>query len=255
MGAALGTALLLPWWGSVAIFAALGLGLALPFVAVAFVPALRRRLPKPGPWMVRFQRFLAVPMAATVAGALWLLYRLSGPNGLLAGLVAGLLLAVLLVAVGRWQRKERKAWPLAIAGTLAAAALGIALLPTDRRESASVPAGATQWSEAAVDRTIASGRPAFVYFTADWCLSCKANEAAAIDRSETQRSFKEAGVETFVGDWTNGDPGIGRFLESRGRAGVPLYLWYAPGKAEPEELPQILTPRMLVERARSSSKR
>lgn len=238
-----------------AIFAGLGLGLALPFVAVAFVPALRRRLPKPGPWMARFQRFLAVPMAATVAGALWLLYRLSGPDGLIAGVVAGLLLAFLLVAVGRWQRKERKAWPLAIAGTIVAAVAGIALLPTDRRESASVPAGAIAWSEAAVARTIASGRPAFVYFTADWCLTCKANEAAAINRSETQRAFKKAAVEIFVGDWTNGDPAIGRFLESRGRAGVPLYLWYAPGKAEPEELPQILTPSLLVERARASSTR
>ncbi len=255
MGAALGTALLLPWWGSVAIFAALGLGLALPFVVVAFVPALRRRLPKPGPWMARFQRFLAVPMAATVAGALWLLYRLSGPGGLIAGLVAGMLLALLLVAVGWWQRKERKAWPLAIAGILVAAVAGIALLPTDRRESTTIPAGATQWSEAAVARRIASGRPAFVYFTADWCLTCKANEAAAINRSETQRAFKDAGVEIFVGDWTNGDPAIGRFLESRGRAGVPLYLWYAPGKDDPEELPQILTPSMLVERVRTSSAR
>lgn len=250
MGAALGTALLLPWYGSVAIFAALGLGLALPFVAVAFVPALRRRLPTPGPWMARFQRFLAIPMAATAVATLWLLYRLSGTGGLIAGLAAGLLLVLLLVAVGRRQRNERKAWPLAIAGTLAAAAAGIALLPIDRRESVIIPAGTTQWSQAAVARTIASGKPAFVYFTADWCLTCKANEAAAINRSETQRAFKEAGVQVFVGDWTNGDPAIGRFLEGRGRAGVPLYLWYAPGKAEPEELPQILTPSMLTERAK-----
>ncbi len=93
------------------------------------------------------------------------------------------------------------------------------------------------------------GKPVFVYFTADWCLTCKANEAGAIERSETQDAFKAAGVRTLVGDWTNGDPEITRFLESRGRAGVPLYLWYEPGK-EPEELPQVLTPSMLTDRAR-----
>ena len=90
----------------------------------------------------------------------------------------------------------------------------------------------------------------FVYFTADWCLTCKVNEAAAIDRGEVRDAFKAAGVTVLAGDWTNGDPAITRFLESRGRAGVPLYLWYAPGKP-PEELPQVLTPAMLIDRARA----
>ena len=97
--------------------------------------------------------------------------------------------------------------------------------------------------------TLRAGRPVFVYFTADWCLTCKANEAGAIGRDEVEAAFDGAGVETLVGDWTNGDPAITRFLESRGRAGVPLYLWYAPGKPV-EELPQVLTPGMLVSRAR-----
>jgi DsbC/DsbD-like thiol-disulfide interchange protein/cytochrome c biogenesis protein CcdA len=251
MGAALGAALLMPWWGSVAVFAALGLGLALPFLAVGFVPGLRRRLPKPGPWTVRFQRFLAVPMAATVAAALWLLYRQTGTNGLLAGFVALALLALILFLVGRLQRKGGRAWPIALAGTAIAIALGLALLPSAREAGAEVAAGTERWSPEAVRAAQAAGRPAFVYFTADWCLSCKANEAGAINRSETQRAFKENGVAVLVGDWTNGDPAIGRFLESRGRAGVPLYLWYSPGKAEPEELPQILTPSILSERARS----
>jgi thiol:disulfide interchange protein len=90
----------------------------------------------------------------------------------------------------------------------------------------------------------------FVYFTADWCLSCKVNEATSIDRGEVRDAFKQAGVKVLAGDWTNGDPAITRFLESRGRAGVPYYLWYAPGKA-PEELPQVLTPAMLISRARA----
>jgi thiol:disulfide interchange protein len=88
-----------------------------------------------------------------------------------------------------------------------------------------------------------------LYFTADWCLTCKANEVAAIDRKEVRDAFKAADVRVLAGDWTNGDPAITRFLESRGRAGVPLYLWYEPGR-EAEELPQVLTPGMLIERAR-----
>jgi thiol:disulfide interchange protein len=98
-----------------------------------------------------------------------------------------------------------------------------------------------------------SGKPVFVYFTADWCLTCKANEAAAIDRSEVRDAFRRANVDVLAGDWTNGDPAITRFLESRGRAGVPLYLWYAPGKPV-EELPQILTPSMLIARAEQAKR-
>ena len=112
-----------------------------------------------------------------------------------------------------------------------------------------VPAGAAPWSEAASPRRSPQGHPVFVYFTADWCLTCKVNEAAAIDRDAVHAAFRKAGVKMLVGDWTNGDPAITRFLESRGRAGVPLYLWYEPGK-QPEELPQVLTPGDAHARAR-----
>jgi thiol:disulfide interchange protein len=101
-----------------------------------------------------------------------------------------------------------------------------------------------------VQYEVAAGHPVFVFFTADWCLTCKANEAAAIDRDEVRAAFKQAGVKVLAADWTNGDPAITRFLESRGRAGVPLYLWYAPGKS-PEELPQILAPGELISRAKA----
>jgi thiol:disulfide interchange protein len=110
---------------------------------------------------------------------------------------------------------------------------------------------AEAWSEAKVASYAAQGKPAFVFFTADWCVTCKVNEEAAIDRSEVRDAFRKAGVKVLAGDWTKGDPAITRFLESRGRAGVPLYLWYRPGEA-PEELPQLLTPSMLISRARSA---
>jgi DsbC/DsbD-like thiol-disulfide interchange protein/cytochrome c biogenesis protein CcdA len=248
LGAALGTALLLPLYGSVAVFAALGLGLSIPFLMMAFVPGLRKRLPKPGPWMVRLQRFLAIPMAATAVGCLWLLYRQAGANAFVAGLAAAVALAILLLWTGWAQRKDKSVGWAALAATLVLAGLAATQVPRQPQSATRVPLGAEAWSEAAVEKYRAEGKPVFVYFTADWCLTCKANEAAAIEREATRDAFNKAGVKVLVGDWTNGDPAITRFLESRGRAGVPLYLWYAPGQ-EPEELPQILTPGMLVERA------
>ena len=248
LGAALGTALLLPVAGSVLVFAALGLGLAIPFVAIAFVPALRNRLPRPGPWMRRLQRVLAIPMALSALAALWLLYRQAGSPGLLLGAAGAIGLALLLFGAGQRQRSGgRVLW--AVPAALAMAALLIVVIPP--RSSAEARGQLTDptWSEAEVARDLSAGHPVFVYFTADWCLTCKANEAGAIDRAEVRDAFKRAGVKVLAGDWTNGDPAITRFLEARGRAGVPYYLWYRPGQP-PEELPQILTPSMLTSRAR-----
>jgi DsbC/DsbD-like thiol-disulfide interchange protein/cytochrome c biogenesis protein CcdA len=252
LGAALGTALLLPPAGSVAVFAALGLGLALPFVVLAFVPALRRWLPKPGRWMDRLKRFLAIPMAASAVAALWLLYRLAGERALLIGVAVSIGLLFAAFAAGRLQRRGKAgAWGGAVAA-LALAAVAIALVP-QRTASSHTVAGAEPWSEVRVANELRQGHPVFIYFTADWCLTCKVNEAAAIDRSEVRDAFKAAGVTVLAGDWTNGDPAITRFLDSRGRAGVPYYLWYAPGKT-PEELPQVLTPAMLIARAQALPK-
>ena len=250
LGVALGTALLLPLYGAVIVFAALGLGLAIPFLLIAFIPGLRKRLPRPGPWMVRLQRILAVPMGLTALACLWLLYRLAGPEGLVIGLISVAAMTIALVWAGRNQPKGGRTGLIATLIALMVAGGAVAALPPPSATSRSaVPAGAEEWSEARVDAALRQGKPVFVYFTADWCLTCKANEAAAIERDEVQEAFKAAGVKGMVGDWTNGDPAITRFLESRGRAGVPLYLWYAPGR-EPEELPQILTPSMLTARAR-----
>ena len=249
LGAALGTALLLPLYGSVLVFAALGLGLAIPFIAIAFVPPLRRRLPAPGEWMKRLQRFLAIPMGATAVAALWLLYRQAGEQGLWIGLAAAAVLATALARVGATQRRGR---PLPLFGLILVGATlvgSIALAPNKPAGGPAKVEGAETWSPDAVRQVLAQGHPVLVYFTADWCLTCKVNEAAAIDREPVRKAFEKAGVRVLAGDWTNGDPAITRFLESRGRAGVPLYLWYEPGRAEPEELPQVLTPSMLISRA------
>jgi thiol:disulfide interchange protein len=198
--------------------------------------------------MVRFQRFLAIPMAATAVGCLWLLWRRGGEATLLDGFIALVLLILLLQAFGYAQRKGKRA------GWFTIAAVGLLIAHTvdvvaDRpMVAARTPLGAEPWSEARVASHLRENRAMFVYFTADWCLTCKANEAAAIDRDAVRDVFREHGVRVLAGDWTNGDPAITRFLESRGRAGVPLYLWIEPGKP-PEELPQILTQGMLISRA------
>ena len=251
LGAALGTALLLPAAGAILVFAALGLGLALPFVAVAFVPALRKRLPKPGPWMRRLQRLLAIPMAASAIAALWLLYRLGGTAGLIAGLAWSAMLLAILVAFGFAQRRGRSLGIAIATFALMFAILPVFTVPRTTPQAVSL-AGAEPWSEASVASYVHQGHPVFVYFTADWCLSCKVNEATSIDRDEVRDAFRRAGVKVLAGDWTNGDPAITRFLESQGRAGVPFYLWYTPGRVSPEQLPQVLTPAMLISRARSA---
>ncbi len=249
MGVALGAALLLPLWGAVLVFAALGLGLALPFIAIAFIPWLRGRMPKPGRWMDRLQTFLAVPMGATVLACLWLLYRQAGTTALLIGIGAAAALVILLAAYGRLEK--RRSVPVLLVVALAGGIYGASLvaMPKADARAQNIPDDVVRWSPQALATARASGKPVFLYFTADWCLTCKANEASAIDRAAVRDAFARAGVVVMAGDWTNGDPQIGRFLEANGRAGVPLYLWYAPGAAAPEELPQILTPSMLTSRA------
>jgi thiol:disulfide interchange protein len=233
----------------VLVFAALGLGLAIPFIAIAFIPPLRRRLPAPGQWMKRLQRFLAIPMGATAVAALWLLYRQGGGGVLFDGLVVTFFLAALLGGLGVAQRGHLKhgwIWVVLIALLVPLALVSVWQRPSARTTAV---AGTEVWSPDAVRQVLAQGHPVLVYFTADWCLTCKVNEAAAIDRKAVRDAFDDAGVRVLAGDWTSGDPAITRFLESRGRAGVPLYLWYEPGRAEPEELPQVLTPSMLISRA------
>jgi thiol:disulfide interchange protein len=248
MAAALGAALVLPVAAALAVFAGLGLGLSLPFLGIAYVPAIRRHMPKPGPWMARFQRFLSIPMALTAMALLWLVWRQGGSGGVVIGGALVLLATVMLFVLGRHQQRSGvmlgRFGIAALALLIGGWGLGAKLLPSQL--PAQQPAyGDVAFSEAALAKARASGRGVFLYFTADWCLSCKVNEAAAISREEVREEWREAGVTVMVGDWTSGDAAIGRFLESRGRSGIPLYLYYAPGQSNPVELPQILTSDML----------
>ena len=245
LGTALGTALILPKAAALGIFAMLGLGLALPFLVIGFIPALRSRLPRPGPWMGKLKRILAIPMFATVVACLWLLWRLAGPIGLTSGLVALGLMVGIFGLLGRQIGLLR----YALALSAVVAVVGVVALPDRAIQRSEAVAGATAWSPARVEAARGAGRPVFVYFTADWCLTCKANERIAIRDKRVREAFEDADVAVYVADWTDGNDVITRFLEERGRAAVPVYLWYAPDSEDVEELPQILTPSMLVERA------
>ncbi|WP_179506664.1 MULTISPECIES: protein-disulfide reductase DsbD domain-containing protein [unclassified Sphingomonas] len=252
MAAAMGVALVLPPLASMAVFAALGLGLALPFLLIGFVPPLRRILPRPGPWMDRFRRAMAVPMGLTVAALLWLAWRQGGWGLVAAATILAIVLLAMLALAERQRRQGRRvtAWVAPLALALVAAALFAAprLAARPATESDGLP-GAQPFSQATLDRVRASGKPVFLYFTADWCLSCKVNESVAIDREATAKAFAKAGVQVIVGDWTRADPAITTFLTTQGAAGVPLYLWYAPGAASPAKLPQVLTPQTLPDLA------
>ena len=249
LGAALGATLALPAWAALPIFGGLGLGLALPFLAIGFVPALRNRLPKPGPWMATFRRWMALPMGLTTLALAWLLWRqLGSGEQLIWPAVAVAMALVLLAHYGSIQRGDRRAWLLIVSGLLFVTSLAGTVTEVAKAERTVAGTGST-FSPDALAKARATGKPVFVYFTADWCLSCKANEAGAINREAVQAAFDKAGVVTLVGDWTNGDPVITRTLAEHGRNSVPLYLWYAQGASKPEILPQILTPGMLTEKA------
>jgi DsbC/DsbD-like thiol-disulfide interchange protein/cytochrome c biogenesis protein CcdA len=257
MAAALGAALLLPTPQALLLFALLGLGLALPFLLLGFVPVLRRMLPRPGAWMERFRHIMAIPMGLTALALVWLTAQLGGRAfGLIALiLVIGVLIA--LFVVGRLQRAGKMAWPAF--GLVAAPFLAFAViaLPSvyqakGAEQTASIH-NPQAFSREALAKARASGKPVFVWFTADWCVTCKVNEAAAIERESVRDAFEQAGVVTMVGDWTLRDPEITAFLTEQGAAGVPLYLWYAPGASAPQQLPQVLNPELLETQARQPS--
>ncbi|MEK0362318.1 protein-disulfide reductase DsbD family protein [Pseudomonas sp. CBC3] len=246
MAAALGAALVLPTAAAMLVFTGLGLGIALPFLMLGFIPSLQRRLPRPGPWMGTLRRVLAVPMFLTALSLLWVLSHQVPANALVASLGCAMLLALGLWLTGlRQQKHKRNAWlPTSLALILA---LGLGWSQVSGQTAPASDVQRHVFDEQQLAQLRADKVPVFVYFTADWCITCKVNEQVAINRDATAQAFAVAGVVVMRGDWTNGDPVITAFLERHGRSGVPLYLWYGAGEAEPRLLPQILGPGSLLE--------
>jgi thiol:disulfide interchange protein DsbD len=251
MAAALGAAMAMPPAMTLAVFLALGLGLAAPYALLGVFPGLARALPRPGPWMERLRQGLAFPMLAAAAWLVWVLAQQSGPDGVLWALAGGVVLAAGLWALGLAQRAG--AGRGAVVGRVAAGLAVLTLLALLPRLSAmpaaaaDAGAGAEPWSEARVASLRAEGRPVFVNATAAWCITCQVNERVALRTATVQDAFATHGVAYLKADWTRGDPAITALLQSQGREGVPLYLYWAPGAAEPVVLPQFLTEGIVLE--------
>jgi thiol:disulfide interchange protein DsbD len=248
MAPAIGWALVQGPAPALAVFAALGFGFAAPFAGLAFVPALMRRLPKPGPWMEGLRRALAFPMYGAAAWLAWVLSVQAGEAAL-----ARLLAAAVVTGCAAWlwglaQRRRAEGRSGRVPGAVAAGMMLAVLAATVGRpyDGSGAPSAGNAltseaWSPERLAAARASGRPVFVNFTAAWCVTCQVNERTALSRPGVARAFQRAGAVYLKGDWTRKDEAIEAELARHGRAGVPLYLVYGAKGGAPVILPQILS--------------
>ncbi|MGH8504345.1 MAG: protein-disulfide reductase DsbD family protein [Stenotrophobium sp.] len=246
MGTALGFALTQPVAVALLIFAALGFGLALPFLLLGFFPRLAALLPRPGAWMQTFKQLMAFPLYLS---AVWLLWVLSHQTSANAAMLVTLGLVLIAFALWLWSRQHWLPRLLRIVALLLAASLLASPLLRTAPATTAAPqqtSGQEPYSDARLAELRAQHRTVFVNFTADWCITCKVNEHAVLDGARVRDAFARDDVAWLVGDWTRQDPTITRVLEQFHRSGVPLYLLYVNG-GEPKVLPQILTPDLVID--------
>jgi thiol:disulfide interchange protein/DsbC/DsbD-like thiol-disulfide interchange protein len=251
MGAAIGYALSQSAVVTFAVFTALALGLAAPYVALTLQPAWTRVLPKPGVWMELLRQAISVPIFATVIWLAWVLVGAYGTGLLLSLLCSFLLLAIAGWFLGRWPLQR---WSTIVAAVILLAVVAIsALAPkklTTAPETLALPATSSlwqPWSQEAVNRSLGSGQPVFVDFTASWCLSCQVNERVALSRPEVIQAFQAHNVVLMKADWTRHDENITHALAALDRSGVPAYALYTPGQSAPVMLPEVLTPGIVTD--------
>ena len=255
MGSALAYAFAAPAPHALLVFLALGVGLALPFLAVGFVPALARRLPRPGRWMETLKQFLAFPMYLTAAWLAWVLANQRGADAVGLLLVAAVLLALTLW----WFERSRGRGALARAPVLLALLATavplyvLAQLPPPAR-AARADTGTVAYSPEKLAELRAAGTPVFVDMTADWCVTCKANEHTVLDTDAFRALLERTGAVYMQGDWTDVNPTIAAFLEQYHSPGVPLYVVFPRNGGEGRKLPTVLTAG-LVERALTEAAR
>jgi thiol:disulfide interchange protein DsbD len=256
MGASLGFAIGLPASEALLVFAAIGVGMAVPYLAASWVPAVARLLPRPGPWMGTFRRLMAFPMFATVAWLVWVLGQQSGIDG------AGALL-VMLVAM------SMAVWALTlqgvsrtVVGLISVACLvllvwvtGPAITALPPQQSASSEGVWQRWEPGRVEQILATGQPVFVDFTAAWCVTCQYNKKTTLEHPDVLADFSARNVALLRADWTRRDPAITAALAQLGRNGVPVYVFYAKGRP-PVVLSEVLSPeyvRAVIAPSSSSS--
>jgi thiol:disulfide interchange protein DsbD len=257
LGAAIGFALVQPATVAFAVFTALGVGLALPYLVLAFQPAWTRLLPKPGAWMELLKQATAVPIFGTVIWLVWVFAQLAGATALI-----GLLTAFLLLGIAGWVLGR---WPARLPATATAVAIVVlaVVAPVYAVRTFPAPEGvAARASGTNVDHTRgwqpftpdvvaqyqAQGRPVFVDFTADWCLSCQVNERVVLERPEVLSKLQDGKIALVRADWTRHDEEIARALATLGRSSVPTYALYpgTPG-APARVLPEVLTTNTVLD--------
>ena len=245
MGTALGYALTQPIVVTLVVFAALGAGMALPMVILSHSSAAVRALPKPGPWMDTAKNVLAFPLYLTSVWLLWVAGNQAGVNTMALALSGLVLLALAAYLYGDTNLRK------GLSITLVAGAALLAI-PSENKAGSSdssrtLSEGQIAWSASVLDDYIARGDPIFVDVTADWCITCLANEAAVLFTPEMERAFIDADIPYMIADWTDYDADIGRFVQSHGRSGIPLYVMYPRGiGSTPVILPQLLTRDIVV---------
>ena len=257
MGAALGFALTQPALACIAVFAALGFGMALPLLILCYLPSLAARLPKPGVWMDNLKQFLAFPLYLSAIWLLWVFGRQTSVSGM-----AALCVGAVAIAFGCWLlgREARGFWQLVRRLAIAASwVIALALVwqtSNSPRQNAAIDNRWQTYNPELVASLRAEGRPVFINLTADWCLTCLANEKVALHTQAVEKTFDELNVATIKGDWTNTDPKITELLQEYGRSGVPLYLWFpANSSGKALVLPQLLTQDLVINTIKGENRR
>ena len=251
MGTALGFAVSQPPQIGLLVFAALGAGMAAPLLLFSYSGAARALMPKPGAWMETLKQLLAFPLYGTAIWLLWVAGRQTGVNTMTAALSGALMLSMGLWLWNHiWWRKV-----LALACLIAAISLGsLRGLDVTGSGTAELAQGRVVWSEQEVVALRSAGKPVFVDVTADWCITCMANETAVLLTDDMIKAFADHGVVYMVADWTNQDANIAALLKKHGRNGIPLYLMYAADSSKaPLILPQLLTKQTVLEALESVS--
>jgi thiol:disulfide interchange protein DsbD len=263
MGPALGFTLTQPPAATMAVFTAIGLGMAAPYLLLGLFPGWIAKLPRPGRWMQTLRQALAFPMYATAAWLAWVLAQQAGVDAMLRLLLAAVAVGVAAWAWGRFAlgapRRAGIAWSTAGASLLLAALLlapvldapaGAAVAGAPARGASAGGLDWEPWSERRVADALADGRTVFVDFTAAWCVSCQANKKLVLERDAVAGEMARLGVVALRADWTQRDPAITAALARHGRNGVPLYLVHRPGRAQPQVLPELLTASVVLDAVR-----
>lgn len=239
MGTALGFALTQSTPVALLVFTALGLGMALPFLLLTWLPGLLNRLPKPGAWMDTLKEFLAFPLYLTCIWLLWILGRQTSSDTLSA-----VLTGLVVLAFALWLGEKRQ--PLARIIAILATALALLLPAWQLRDNPSDPVW-EPYSAKRLQALLAEEKPVFINATADWCITCLANEKIALNSDDFHAALKTQGIVYLKADWTDRDPEITALLATHGRSGVPLYLFYRAGEQTPVLLPQLLSKTLIID--------